>query len=275
MHTTASDDAAPDDAAPEQAAPEQAAPPGRRARPSSRRRIRVWTLLVPAVTAIAGLMFAMSFRAAEGSDLRADRDLPQLILDANEHVATTGARIDKLQDEVDKLSASAAPRDARLAALTREAATLSVQAGATAVTGPAVAVTLTDSKVSLDSLPDEFTADDIIVHQQDVQAVVNAMWSGGAEAMMIQDQRVISTSAVRCVGNTLILQGRVYSPPYVITAIGDTGRMERSLAADPTIQIYQQYVAAVGLGWNVAVQADAKFPAYSGAVDLTHAQVIR
>ena len=55
--------------------------------------------------------------------------------------------------------------------------------------------------------------------------MVNALWQGGAEAMMLQDQRVISTSAVRCVGNTLILQGRVYSPPYVITAIGDRGAM--------------------------------------------------
>ena len=38
---------------------------------------------------------------------------------------------------------------------------------------------------------------------------------------MIQDQRIIATSAVQCVGNTLLLQGRVYSPPYVIKAIGD------------------------------------------------------
>ncbi|MDN5797277.1 MAG: DUF881 domain-containing protein [Intrasporangium sp.] len=255
------------------AAPDDAVPTGRHALP--RRRWRVWTLLVPGVTAIAGLMFAMSFHAAQGSDLRADRDLPQLIIEANDHVATTAAQIDDLQREVDRLSSDAAPRDERLEALTQEADALAVEAGSTPVTGPALAVTLTDSKVSLDSLPDEFTADDVIVHQQDVQAVVNALWAGGAEAMMIQDQRVISTSAVRCVGNTLILQGRVYSPPYVITAMGDTTRMEQTLAADPTIQIYQQYVVAVGLGWEVAVEPDATFPAYSGAVDLSRAEVIR
>ena len=59
------------------------------------------------------------------------------------------------------------------------------------------------------SLPGTAKPDDLVVHQQDVQAVVNALWHGGAEAMHAQDQRVISTSAVRCVGNTLILQGRV------------------------------------------------------------------
>lgn len=45
-----------------------------------------------------------------------------------------------------------------------------------------------------------FTAEDIVVHQQDVENVVNALWAAGAEAMMLMDQRVISTSAVRCVG---------------------------------------------------------------------------
>jgi uncharacterized protein YlxW (UPF0749 family) len=243
--------------------------------PRPRRRLRTWTVLVPVVTAAAGLMFAMSFRAAQGSDLRADRDLPQLILDTNERVEARAAQLDSLQHEVDALSKVQAPRDARLGALTDRADALARQAGRTPVSGPAVTVTLTDSKVSLDTLPAQFTADDIVVHQQDVQAVVNALWAGGAQAMMIQDQRVIATSAVRCVGNTLILQGRVYSPPYVIKAIGDTGRLQRSLAADPTIQIYQQYVAAVGLGWDVSVEPKAQFPAYSGSVEQSHAQVIR
>ena len=67
--------------------------------------------------------------------------------------------------------------------------------------------------------------DDLVIHQQDVQSVVNAMWAGGAEAMMIMDQRVLTTSAVRCIGNTLLLQGRTYSPPFVVTAIGDAEGM--------------------------------------------------
>ena len=65
--------------------------------------------------------------------------------------------------------------------------------------------------------------------------MVNALWAGGAEAMMLMDQRVISTSAVRCVGNTLILQGRVYSPPYVITAIGDQDGMKQALDQSPEV----------------------------------------
>lgn len=239
------------------------------------RRLRGWSLLIPVVTALAGLMFAMSFRAAQGSDLRADRDLPSLILEANERVAQKAAELDTLQKDVDRLSKAEAPKDARLGALSDQADAMALKAGWTSVAGPALSVTLTDSKVSLDSLPSQYTADDVVVHQQDVQAVVNALWAGGAEAMMIQDQRVISTSAVRCVGNTLILQGRVYSPPYVIQAIGDMTRMEQELAADPTIQIYQQWVAAVGLGWDMSTEPTATFPAYAGTPDLSYAKALR
>ena len=89
-------------------------------------------------------------------------------------------------------------------------------------------MTLADAPRSADRvLPEDASPDDLVVHQQDVQAVVNALWPGGAEAMQIMDQRVITTSAVRCVGNTLILQGRVYSPPFQITAIGDPQRLPR------------------------------------------------
>src|SRR4029079_18747424 len=118
-----------------------------------------------------------------------------------------------------------------------------------AVHGPGLKVELDDAH--LQSIPQGFTGDDLVVHQQDVQGVVNALWAGGAEAMMLQDQRVIRTSAVRCVGNTLILQGRVYSPPYTITAIGDVSRMRRSLDDSPEVAYYLQYVAALNLGWDV------------------------
>src|SRR5690606_41382455 len=63
--------------------------------------------------------------------------------------------------------------------------------------------------------------DDLVVHQQDLEAVINALWAGGAEALMVQDQRITSLSSVRCVGNVLLLHGRHYSPPYRISAIGD------------------------------------------------------
>ena len=241
-----------------------------------RRRFRLtWRVFVTVVTALAGLMFAMSFVSAQGRDLRADRDLPQLIIDGDARVAEKAAQLDTLQNEVDALSKANAPNDTRLSTLTMQGDAMAPLAARTAVRGPAIEVTLDDAHRSLDTLPDRFSPDDLVVHQQDVQGVVNALWQSGAEAMMIQDQRVISTSAVRCVGNTLILQGRVYSPPYTITAIGDTRSMQLGLEYDPTVATYRDYVDAVGLGYEVKTHASTEFPAYSGTVDLQYASPIR
>jgi uncharacterized protein YlxW (UPF0749 family) len=93
--------------------------------------------------------------------------------------------------------------------------------------------------------------------------------------MMLMDQRVISTSAVRCVGNTLILQGRVYSPPYVIQAIGNVQAMQAALDQNEQVKIYRQYAKLLGLGYDVKTMDTATFPAYQGSLSLLNAKIQR
>jgi uncharacterized protein YlxW (UPF0749 family) len=224
----------------------------------------------------AGVLFATSASTAQGTDLRSSAsDMPDLIRAQTRQNARAAERVRGLQSEVDQLSAQRNPGDLRVMQLTRQANALMVEAGTQEVRGPAVVVELNDAKIPTDQLPEGVGVDDIVVHQQDVQAVVNALWSGGAEAMMVMDQRLISTSAVRCVGNTLILQGRVYSPPFRITAMGNPAALLRALDASPQIAIYRQYVDAYGLGYEVRTSPERTFPAYSGSVNLEYATAVR
>jgi uncharacterized protein YlxW (UPF0749 family) len=233
-----------------------------------------WAAVVPVVAVGAGLLFATSAQISQGTDLRSSgrSDLVDVVRAQDRAVRERAASVQQLQGEVDALTARAAPGSARVARLRAEAARLSLTVGTQAVTGPALSVTLDDAKRTAASLPKDFTADDIVVHQQDVQSVVNALWAGGAEAMMLQDQRVISTSAVRCVGNTLILQGRVYSPPYVIQAIGDVSTMRGALDKSPPVTIYRQYADLLGLVYDVNSKDRATFPAYAGSLGLLNAR---
>ncbi|MCT2989799.1 DUF881 domain-containing protein, partial [Propionibacterium freudenreichii] len=146
-------------------------------------------------------------------------------------------------------------------------------AGLTAVRGPVVQVTLTDAP--LDENPAGVDPDMLVVHQQDIQQVVDALWAGGAEAMTIQGVRVISTTGVKCVGNTVILNGVPYSPPYVVAAIGDQQALEQSLAASRNVQIYKQYVLAYRLGYDQKRIADVTMPGYAGSVQLNQATPVR
>jgi uncharacterized protein YlxW (UPF0749 family) len=234
-------------------------------------------VLSAGVFALAGLIFWTSFDTAKGVDIRSDDPLPKLSdnvrkkNDANEKLEKqlSGVRTDV--DTLTRQGGGISPAERqRIDALDRAA-------GTAPISGPAIEVTLDDAPPNATPLvpgvPDP-QPNDLVIHQQDLQAVVNALWQGGAQGIRVMDQRLISTSAVRCVGNTLILQGRVYSPPYRITAVGGQGKLRQGLHDSPAIQNYLQYVRAYGLGWKVAADKKATLPAYTGSVDLHYAKPV-
>lgn len=230
-----------------------------------------WHAVVPLVMLLAGLLFGTAAAVAqhEGSVGR-PTDLVGLIRERTEHLERLVSRSEELTAEVEQLGAARNPVDeSRLAA-----DAIAPEIGAGPVAGPALRVTLDDAGYSLDTLPDGYTVDDVVVHQQDVQSVINAMWAGGAEAMMVQDQRIVATSSVQCVGNTLYLQGRVYSPPYTITAIGDVGGMERALTDDPVVANYRAWAEILGLGYAVDRLGETEFPGFAGSLRAVHAAVL-
>jgi uncharacterized protein YlxW (UPF0749 family) len=69
----------------------------------------------------------------------------------------------------------------------------------------------------------------------------------------------------------LLLQGRTYSPPFVITAIGDVDAVRAQLAASPEVAILQQAVQAFGLTFTVRSRESVNLPAYAGSLDLQYA----
>jgi uncharacterized protein YlxW (UPF0749 family) len=235
----------------------------------------VWRVAAPVAFAAAGILFATSAGAANGGQLRGTRsDLGDLIRAEQQRADDLTGRVERLRNEVAAATDRAGVADRRIGAEQRRSRGLELAVGTAPVTGPSVTVTLTDAPRSADRvLPEGSTPDDVVVHQQDVQGVVNALWAGGAEAMRIMDQRIVATSAVRCVGNTLILQGRVYSPPYQITAIGDPDRLTQSLDSSPAVATYRYYVDMFGLGYEVSTGSRTELPGYDGSLDLLHAEV--
>jgi uncharacterized protein YlxW (UPF0749 family) len=232
-------------------------------------------VLTAGVFALAGLLFFTSFDTARGTDIRTDASLLKLSDLIHERSRENGELEESnaaLREDVEALAerddGSTEAEDDRLTDLEK-------RAGTQKLTGEAVTVTLDDAPpdatAKLPGYP-EPQPDYLVIHQQDLQAVVNALWQGGARGIKVMDQRLISTSAVRCVGNTLILQGRVYSPPYKITAVGDPGKLRRALTASPAIQNYMVYVNVYGLGWKVEDDGRVTLPGYSGTVDLHHAK---
>ncbi|MFT3859809.1 DUF881 domain-containing protein [Micropruina sp.] len=226
--------------------------------------IRVTRRLVSVLVCLfAGFMIATSAINAGGTDLRPNRntDLVGLVATESKRNAELTERVAGLRFDVDALAkadAGSIPEQT----MTDAAAV----AGQTRVRGPAVAVVIDDAPSGVH--PAGVSPELLVVHQQDIQAVVNALWSGGAEAMTIQGQRVTSRTGVKCVGNSVVLHGVPYAPPYEIVAIGDQNRLEQALADSPAMKIYRQYVDAYGLGFSQRREADVTLPAYRGSLDI-------
>ncbi|MBT2506655.1 DUF881 domain-containing protein [Streptomyces sp. ISL-98] len=244
--------------------------------PARRPALRPVRLLTAAVFALAGLIFVTSFNTAKGTNIRTDASLlklSDLIKQRSHKNKELGDSTASVREDVDALAqrgdSSTEAEDARLSALEQSA-------GTKKLSGDALTVTLNDAPPNATANPGypEPQPNDLVIHQQDLQAVVNALWQGGAMGIRVMDQRLISTSAVRCVGNTLILQGRVYSPPYRVTAVGNREKLQRALTASPELQNYQLYVKAYGLGWKVDEHEAMTLPGYSGTVDLHYAKPV-
>jgi len=237
------------------------------ARPST------WRIGVPVVCLLAGLLLGATHGVSGGGEIRRS-DAPRLV----DLVRGEQADVNRLNAERDRLdsaidSTHGRSSDTALAAMLRRTAELAGDAGLEAVHGPGLIVTLTDAQRDANGLfPGDASADDLVVHQQDISAVLNAMWSAGAEAIQMQDQRIIATSAPRCVGNTLLLNGRTYSPPYKITAIGDAEAMQTALAAAPLVTLYKQYVVRFGLGYTEEVSPDVRIAGYREPVRMHFAR---
>ncbi len=235
-------------------------------------RAAMWRLAVPLTFGVAGLLFVTSAANARGTDLRPGRytDLQDLVEARSDRVEGLRQQASALQDSIDRLSAGI--DDQRVQALRSQLHRLAPVVGLTAVHGPGLAVSLDDAPRD-QQLPADVTPSALVVHQQDIQAVVNAMWAGGAEAMSLQGQRIIATTGIKCVGNTVVLHGVPYSPPYRIVAIGDIRRLEGALDGSAYIDNYRQYVERFHLGLDIRPVADATVPAYAQVVDLSTAHV--
>jgi uncharacterized protein YlxW (UPF0749 family) len=225
---------------------------------------------VACVLALSGVLFTASARLADGQESRHAGDLASVVAAESSRVEELSERASALDDEVSRLGeqvdVDVPRRDGELRA--RE----SVVTGSWPATGAGVSVALEDAPISALDNPD-VRPDDLVVHQQDVQHVINALWAGGAESMTLQGERVTSTSAFRCSGNILLLHGKVFSPPYVIEAIGDPDDLQASLEASPGVAIYQQYVDWIGLGYAVEQHDVIEMPAYTGGRELRYAEV--
>ncbi|HEV7886354.1 MAG TPA: DUF881 domain-containing protein [Acidimicrobiales bacterium] len=218
-------------------------------------------LLLAAACALLGFLAVIAVRTRPADpEARLPRQyrLAALIDRQQRSAADLRREVAQLRVDVAGLRSARAGRQEGVSVREGQLQELSAMAGLVALKGPGLKVTLDDS--SLDEAPTG-NVNDLVIHSQDVQAVVNALWRAGAEAVAINKQRLVGTSAVLCVGNTLLLNGTVQSPPYVVTAVGAArDRFE----ADSLVRRLHDDAKEFGLRFSVGREDSMEVPAFNG-----------
>ncbi len=247
--------------------------PGRGRGRLMRRTLRPWRIGTPFIVLACGVLFVTSAESSQGTDLRPGRytDLASLVGNEAQRVEALNERAAELDGEVSELTEQVP--DSTVERYQRRADALEGRAGLEPVSGEGVTVVLADAPETLIEST-EGDVNPLVVHQQDIQAVLNAMWAGGARAVTVQGQRVITTTGIKCEGNSVQLQGVPYPQPYVIQAVGDQEELLDSIGSDRYLQGYRLAAAdpEIQVGWELLTRKNVEAPAYDGLLDIGYAE---
>ncbi|MBI2843737.1 MAG: DUF881 domain-containing protein [Armatimonadetes bacterium] len=198
-------------------------------------RSKSWILKITLMSLVLGMLLAVSLKTQQR--VRTESGIPTTRLPGLAAAYTDAKRQnEKLRDQIEDLEKKITEYQNQLASGTTAAGTLNKElqeskflAGLSAAEGPGVVITLRDNPRKQAPGGSPMDVLEGLIHDSDIQAVVNELRAAGAEVLSINDQRLIATSAIRCVGPVTLINGAPVAPPYEIKAIGDTKTLESAL----------------------------------------------
>lgn len=235
-------------------------PPTRWSRPWSSSLL---TLLTAAGALLVGFMLVAGLSAGRTSALEQDARKAELIALINARQAHT----EQLAAQLEELRAHVAEAESGVAAgapaLAAHLSAVEQAAGLTAVTGPGLRVTFNDADVGCAA-----GEEDCRIMDSDLQLAVNALFAAGAEAVTVNGERVIGTTAIRRAGRQILVNYRVLTAPYVVEAVGNPDGLDLGFSRSVIAQRFNVWTEVYGLGFATEVVEDLELNAYGGSVRL-------
>jgi uncharacterized protein YlxW (UPF0749 family) len=188
----------------------------------------------------------------------------------DELIALVGAR----QQRADELATELEVVRAELhAAQTQAAAGLPIRAevtrmedasGLSTLHGPGVRVRMDDAK----GVCPTGWQEDCRIQDVDLQLMVNTLFGLGAEAVAINGERVIATTAIRNAGSSVLVNYRVLVAPYVVSAIGDPSALLEGVSVSKLGRDFKAWRSSYGLEFDAKPVMALQLPSYTGSLKL-------
>jgi uncharacterized protein YlxW (UPF0749 family) len=140
-----------------------------------------------------------------------------------------------------------------------------LSAGLIPVAGPGLAFRLEDGNSGGAGL-------DALATARDVRILVEELWLAGAEAIAVNGERIVGSSAIIDIGGSILVNSAYLAGPYEIRAVGPPDLYERLRGSAAFVAFVQGRIERSGIGLGVAELDEVILPAFAGTVGLRHAE---
>lgn len=232
-----------------------------------------WVLPVTLVCLVLGALLAVEYRSQTATTLPGQRSevLAAMLVAERDQAKKQQDEIAALRQEYLTLQTAASEQNKVNKALNDQLEAGRIALGLSEVKGPGIVMSLDDSTLRTEAGSSPNAAEPFLVHDYDLWPVVNELRSAGAEAICVNDQRVVGSTAIRCVGPVLQVNGVPVTSPFEIKAIGDP----KTLAGSLTIPngVIDRFKASQ-FPAKVERKDEVVIPAIGVAARFTHAKSI-
>jgi len=176
-------------------------------------------------------------------------------------------QLDEIEKQLEIERESATINNSNLAIIEEKIKDKNLMLGLTEVTGTGVEIVLNDGNSSV--LNNIFgNASDLLVHDTDLMHVINELFNSGAEAVAINGERIVATTAIECDGNVIKINGNKMGAPFEITAIGYPEQLAGGVSRPGG---YLELLVSRGVVATLTKQNSIKIPKYTGTMKFNYA----
>lgn len=192
-----------------------------------------------------------------------------LALQAQQDVLKT--RILELRAEIEDLEGRSQGSATLVQRVNEQLEAARIAAGLRALTGTGVVLQLQDSATALQPGDNQ---GDYLVTARDLRTTVEELWQAGAEAIAINGERVLASTAILDIGGTVLVNSAYLAPPYQVAAIGPADLYDRLSERTGFRAFIRDRAEAFGIRISFAELDDVQVPAYAGIVNLRYARPV-
>lgn len=174
--------------------------------------------------------------------------------------------ISKLREEITIVQENLKKEKLQSASLIKEIEKYKEEVGLTEVKGEGVVIRMDDSP----SFPGTIEA---ITHAADLRDLVDFLWGEGAQAISINGERIIFSTSIDCIVNTILINTTRTINPFIIKVLGDPKTIEQSLKNENNLKEIHHRVKNEGLIFEVSRQTNLTIPSFNGSIKIEETKI--